>query len=78
MLLGLFLASFLLLCDNSHAFGQAKEKGIIVLCSPHDTATTVKLALCARKVRNIISDDFMALSSNQVVSRFSRKVAASS
>lgn len=57
---------------------QAREKGIIVLCSPHDTATTVKLALCARKVRNIISDDFMALASNQVVSRFSRKVAASS
>lgn len=56
----------------------AKEKGIFVLCSPHDTATTVKLALCARKVRNIINDDFMALASNQVVSRFSRKVAASS
>jgi len=56
---------------------RAKEAGIIVLCSPHDTATTVKLALCARKVRNIISDDFMALASNQVVSRFSRRVAAS-
>ena len=56
---------------------QAKEKGIIILCSPHDTATTVKLALCARKVRNIISDDFMALASNEVVSRFSRKVASS-
>lgn len=57
---------------------QAKEKGMIILCSPHDTATTVKLALCARKVRNIISDDFTVLSSNQVVSRFSRKVASSS
>ncbi len=57
---------------------EAKEKGIIVLCSPHDTATTVKLALCARKVRNIISDDFMALASSEVVSRFSRKVASSS
>jgi manganese-dependent inorganic pyrophosphatase len=57
---------------------RAKEAGIILLCSPHDTATTVKLALCARKVRNIISDDFMALASNQVVSRFSRRVAASS
>ncbi len=56
----------------------AKEKGIFVLCSPHDTATTVKLALCARKVRNIVSDDFMALASNQVVSRFTRKVASSS
>jgi manganese-dependent inorganic pyrophosphatase len=56
---------------------QAKEAGIIILRSPHDTATTVKLALCARKVRNIISDDFIALASNQVVSRFSRRVAAS-
>jgi len=57
---------------------RAKEEGMIILESPHDTATTVKLALCARKVRNIISDDFMALASNQVVSRFSRRVAASS
>jgi len=56
---------------------KAKAKGMIVLCSPHDTATTVKLALCARKVRNIIHDDFMSLASNQVVSRFSRQVAAS-
>ncbi len=57
---------------------QATRKGMVVLCSPHDTATTVKLALCAREVRNIISDDFMSLASNQVVSRFSRQVAASS
>ena len=57
---------------------EAKEKGIIILCSPHDTATTVKLALCARKVRNIVSDDFMALSSTQVLSRFRSKVASSS
>ena len=57
---------------------EATRKGMVVLCSPHDTATTVKLALCAREVRNIISDDFMSLASNQVVSRFSRQVAASS
>jgi manganese-dependent inorganic pyrophosphatase len=57
---------------------EATRKGKVVLCSPHDTATTVKLALCAREVRNIISDDFMSLASNQVVSRFSRQVAASS
>ncbi|MGD1978605.1 MAG: putative manganese-dependent inorganic diphosphatase [Akkermansiaceae bacterium] len=57
---------------------KATQKGIVVLCSPHDTATTVKLALCAREVRNIIEDDFMSLASNQVVSRFSRQVASSS
>lgn len=56
---------------------EAKEAGMIILCSPHDTATTVKLALCARKVRNIISEDFISLASNQVVSRFTRRVAAS-
>ena len=56
---------------------QAKEAGVVVLCSPHDTATTVKLALCARKVRNVSSDDFMLLSSNQVLDRFTKKVAAS-
>lgn len=57
---------------------RAKEAGMIVICSPHDTATTVKLALCARKVRNIISDDFISMASNQVVSRFTKKIAASS
>jgi len=56
---------------------RAKEAGTIILCSPHDTATTVKLALCARKVRNVISDDFMSLDSNQVLGRFTKKVAAS-
>ena len=56
---------------------QAKEGGMVVLSSPHDTATTVKLALCARKVSNIISDDFLSLSSNQVVSAFTKKVASS-
>ncbi len=56
---------------------RAKEAGMIVLCSPHDTATTVKLALCARKVRNIISEDFLSLASNQVASRFMGKVASS-
>ncbi len=56
---------------------QAKEGGMVVLSSPHDTATTVKLALCARKVSNIISDDFLSLSSNQVVSAFTQKVASS-
>jgi manganese-dependent inorganic pyrophosphatase len=55
----------------------AKEAGMIVLCSPHDTATTVKLALCARKVRNIINEDFVSLASNQVVSRFMGRVTAS-
>ncbi|MDA7882535.1 putative manganese-dependent inorganic diphosphatase, partial [Akkermansiaceae bacterium] len=56
---------------------KAKEAGMVILCSPHDTATTVKLALCARKVRNIISENFMSLASNQVVSRFSKQVAKS-
>lgn len=56
---------------------RAKEAGMIIICSPHDTATTVKLALCARKVRNIISDDFISMASNQIVSRFTKRVAAS-
>lgn len=57
---------------------KAKEAGMVILCSPHDTATTVKLALCARKVRNILEDDFIYLSNNQVVERFAKQVAASS
>ncbi len=56
---------------------RAKEKGIVILCSPHDTATTVKLALCARMVKNVISDDFMVIAANQVFGKFSGKVAGS-
>lgn len=55
---------------------QAKEAGMVILCSPHDTATTVKLALCARKVRNILKDDFIFLPHNQVVERFAKQVAS--
>ena len=55
---------------------QAKKAGMVILCSPHDTATTVKLALCARKVRNILKDDFIFLPHNQVVERFAKQVAA--
>lgn len=62
---------------SAEIMARAKAAGIIVICSPHDTATTVKLALCARKVNNIISEDFMALASNQVMSRFTRRVASS-
>lgn len=54
---------------------RAQEEGVVILCCQHDTATSVKLALCARKVRNILNDDFEIYSSNEVVSRFSRHVA---
>ena len=43
---------------------EAKKKGTVILCAPHDTATSVKLALCARMVRNILTDDFEVFSSN--------------
>ncbi|MEN8694402.1 MAG: putative manganese-dependent inorganic diphosphatase [Akkermansiaceae bacterium] len=57
---------------------RAREAGIVILCCKHDTATTVKLALCARKVRNILKDDFIFLPDNQVVERFAKQVATSS
>ena len=57
---------------------KAKEAGMFILCSPHDTATTVKLALCARKVRNILSDNFLSLSANEVVESFAKQIGDSS
>lgn len=57
---------------------RAREAGMVILCCKHDTATTVKLALCARKVRNILKDDFIFLPDNQVVERFAKQVATSS
>ena len=56
---------------------KAKEAGMVILCSPHDTATAVKLALCARKVRNILSDDFICLASNEVAEGFAKRIASS-
>ena len=63
---------------DSELTQKAKEAGMVILCSPHDTATTVKLALCARKVRNILEDDFISLPANEVAERFAKQVANTS
>ena len=33
---------------------RAKEEGIVILCTPHDTATAVKLALCAQDLFPVV------------------------
>ena len=55
----------------------AREKGITVLCGPDDTATTVKRALCARRVSNIdLAGTFQAVEFSEPVSRIGKNIAA--
>lgn len=37
---------------------RARERGMTVLCSPYDTAMTLKLALCAKKVSHVLDDGY--------------------
>ena len=54
----------------------ARQKGIPILCGPDDTATTVKRALCARKVSNVdLDQSFRALEYSQALSRIRKEVA---
>ncbi|MGE9268977.1 MAG: putative manganese-dependent inorganic diphosphatase [Verrucomicrobiales bacterium] len=54
---------------------QAAEKGTAVICCKQDTATTVKLALCSRRVVNVLDDRFHFLESSQNLSVLRKEVS---
>ena len=37
---------------------EGRARGMTIICSPHDTAMTVRLALCARRVSHVLSDRY--------------------
>ena len=52
----------------------AREKGMTIICSPHDTAMTVKLALCARQLSHVLEEDFKIIEESQAASRLAQRL----
>ena len=53
----------------------AQERGMTIIRSPHDTAMTVKLALCARRLSHVLEDGVQLIEESQSVSQLSRRLA---
>lgn len=54
----------------------AQERGMTIICSEQDTAGTVKLALCARRVHHVLEGGFRLVEASQALSPVSRKLAS--
>lgn len=52
----------------------AQAKGMTIIRSPHDTAMTVKLALCARRLSHVLEDGFKLIEESQAVSRLTQQL----
>ncbi len=53
---------------------RAEKTGTVVICCTQDTATTVKLVLCSRRVVNVLDDDFHMLQFSQNLSALRKDV----
>lgn len=54
---------------------EARKSGTVIICCAHDTATTVKLALCSRRVSHVLTEDFRCLSRSENLVGIRREVA---
>lgn len=53
----------------------ARKKGMTIMLSPHDTAMTVKLALCARQLSHVLKDGFRVVEETRAVSHLRQQLA---
>jgi len=56
----------------------AKDNGVAVIYSSHDTATTVQLMRCSRCVESAVSEEFICVQENEAISGFKDRLTASS
>lgn len=54
----------------------AQERGMTIIRSSHDTATTVKLALCARRVKHVLEEGVQLIEESRPVSQLSRQLVS--
>ncbi|GAA5495587.1 cobalt-dependent inorganic pyrophosphatase [Rubritalea halochordaticola] len=54
----------------------AREKGVIVILSKYDTATTVQLVRCSRVVKNALGDEFLCVEATEAVSDIRKRLSA--
>ena len=61
---------------NDEVISEAKEKGVAIILSRFDTATTVQLVRCARSVRNALGEDFLCVNADEAVSDMRKRLSA--
>ncbi len=62
---------------DADALELARERGTVVISSPHDTATTVLLARSAVRASRMVYEDFLSLSGEMPLAEAQREVALS-
>lgn len=55
---------------------KANETGTVIIKADHDTATTVKLSLCARRVSHVLSKEFHSLPKSETLGKLRKAVAS--
>lgn len=55
---------------------EAKEKGVAIILSRFDTATTVQLVRCSRSVKNALGADFLCVNADEAVSDMRSRLSA--
>jgi manganese-dependent inorganic pyrophosphatase len=55
---------------------EAKEKGVAVILSKYDTATTVQLVRCSRSVKNALGEEFLCVNADDAVSDMRKRLSA--
>ncbi len=56
----------------------AKERGMAIFIASLDTASVAKLIQCSRQVRTVVSDDFIVVEENEVVSSLRKRLSSES
>jgi manganese-dependent inorganic pyrophosphatase len=57
---------------------RARERGVTVICSPHDTASTTILIKCSKRVTHAVQRDFVWFDAQAPVEKIRAEVAATS
>ena len=55
---------------------EAKKKGVAIILSRYDTATTVQLVRCSRSVSNALGDEFLCVNADEAVSDMRKRLSA--
>lgn len=55
---------------------EAKQKGVAIILSRFDTATTVQLVRCSRSVSNALGEEFLCVNADEAVSDIRKRLSA--
>ncbi|WP_206018723.1 DRTGG domain-containing protein [Rubritalea profundi] len=61
---------------QDEVISEAKEKGVAIILSRFDTATTVQLVRCSRSVSNALGDEFLCVNADEAVSDMRKRLSA--